>query len=188
MAKNPQVENATKLMWRNNASEICMAIGISHADRRVTLNNYWDGVTAGAQNTGIGIVGNTARAFRFELPSTASNQVGRGRAQSWSTYSSRRWKENINRINNGLSIVAKLHPSEFDWKPEHGGNHDTSFIAEELAEVIPHAVCYDDDGQAGSIDATRIIPYLVSAVQQQQAQIEALTKQIELLSSNTEGL
>ena len=92
------------------------------------------------------------------------------------------------RIKDGLSIIQRLHPSEFDWKPEHGGHHDTSFIAEELAEAIPHAVCYEDDGQAGSIDATRIIPYLVSAVQQQQAQIEALTKQIQLLSSNTGGL
>lgn len=188
MPINPQTYNATRLMWRNNASEICMAIGVSHADRRVTLNNYWDGVTANGQNTGIGIIGDTARAFRFEIPSTASNQVGRGRAQSWATYSSRRWKDNIVRINDGLSIINKLHPSEFDWKQEHGGNHDTSFIAEELAEVIPHAVFYDDDGRAGSIDATRIIPYLVAAVQQQQAQIEALTKQIELLSSNTEGL
>lgn len=183
MPVNPQTYNATRLMWRNNASEICMAIGVSHADRRVTINNYWDGVTAGGQNTGIGLIGDTARAFRLELPSTANNQIGRGRAQSWSTYSSRRWKDNITTIKNALSTILKLRPAEFDWKPENGGNHDTSFIAEELSEVVPHAVFKDEDGQCNSIDSTRIIPYLVAAFQEQQAEIDAMIEQIRKLQS-----
>lgn len=171
-------------MWRNSAAEICMAIGISHADRRVTINNYWDGVTAGGQNTGIGLVGNTARAFRLELPSTANNQVGRARAATWATTSSRRWKTNIKTIDKGTDVVMRLHPTEFDWKPERGGMHDTSFIAEELIDVIPHAVALEDDGTPGSIDSVRVIPYLVAAVQERQRLIADLKIQLQRLHNS----
>lgn len=191
MAKNIQGENAAKLLWRNSRGWQILAQNQVDSKAVVALqviNASSDGGTTFNNWAGFGMLEQTTSTFRIEIPNVSSNSIGRARANSWAVYSSRRWKENIKLITNGLSTIMKLRPSEFDWKKEQGGIHDTSFIAEELVDVIPHAVCRDDDGQCGSIDATRIIPYLVAAIQQQQAQIEALAKQIELLSSNTEGL
>ena len=114
--------------------------------------------------------------------------AGYGISRSWQIYSSQKLKHDIRTIVDGLSLILKLKPSNFRWNDDPTDKEDAGFIAEEISEVIPLAAAYDNDNVPIGIDATRIIPYLVAAVQQQQAQIEALTKQIELLSSNTEGL
>ena len=85
-------------------------------------------------------------------------------------------------------MISRLEPSNFRWNDDPTNKEDAGFIAEEINNVMPFATAYDEHGLPIGVDLTRIIPYLVSAIQQQQAQIEALTKQIELLSSNTGGL
>ena len=185
MAKNIQATNVTNLMWRNSGGHHVIALNMATTRCHSTIANI---VSNGVDYAGINLVEQTSNTFRLELPSTAVNVIGRARAQSWAVYSSRRWKENIKNITGAIDKIMNLHPAEFDWKKDRGGNHDTSFIAEELAEVIPHAVCYDDDGQAGSIDATRIIPYIVSAMQEQQREIEALKADIASIKASLNNL
>jgi len=181
MAKNIQATNVTNLMWRNNGGHHVIALNMATTRCHSTIANI---VSSGVDYAGIGLIEQTSNTFRLELPSTANNAIGRARAQSWTTYSSRRWKENITEIKDAIDVVSKLRGVEFDWKKDRGGNHDTSFIAEELEKVIPHAVFYDEDGQAGSIDATRIIPYIVSAMQEQQREIESLKADIASIKAS----
>ena len=188
MATNIQAENATRLMHRNSVSSLVMPVNSpSVTDRSPTVVHYLDFGTSTSYgqlhlwNAGSGF-------YRFEVPNNSNISIGRLRATGYATYSSRRWKNSIQVIADGLNTILRLRPSEFNWNEEQGGEHDSGFIAEEIAEVLPHAAMKDADGEYGGIDLTRIIPYLASAIQQQQAQIEALTKQIQLLSSNTEGL
>ena len=185
MAKNIQATNVTNLMWRNSSGHHVVALNMATARAHVTVSTVQgsDGTNT-VDWAAIGMLQQTANSFRLELPNAAVNPVGRARANSWAVYSSRRWKENIENITGATDTIMNLHPAEFDWKKEYGGNHDTSFIAEELAEVIPHAVCYDEDGQAGSIDATRIIPYIVSAMQEQQREIESLKADIASIKAS----
>lgn len=181
MAKNIQAINVTNLMWRNSAGGHVLALNMATARCQPVIAAI---NSTGTDYAGIGLIEQVSNTFRLELPSTANNIIGRARAQSWTTYSSRRWKENIIDIKDAIDVISKLRGVEFDWKKDRGGNHDTSFIAEELAEVIPHAVCYDEDGQAGSIDATRIIPYIVSAMQEQQKEIESLKADIASIKAS----
>jgi hypothetical protein len=100
-----------------------------------------------------------------------------------------RTKENIQNSIDGLNIINSLRPVRFDFKGGFGNNrkNQLGFIAQEVEEVFPDIVdewkfkkddkiTYKTLGQAG------LIPVLVKAIQEQQAQIEelkALIKPIE---------
>jgi len=44
--------------------------------------------------------------------------------------------------------------------------------------VIPNVVVYDDETDIYGIDYTRIIPYLIEAIKEQQKTIESMEKEI----------
>jgi|GEM_PF-1589310 len=101
-------------------------------------------------------------------------------ADAWTTYSSRRWKENIVPIDDPLLKVQQLQGVYFDWKAD--GKHDLGFIAEDVGQVLPEVVAYEENGvDAKSVDYARITALLVEAMKEQQKQIEELKKEIEKL-------
>ena len=125
----------------------------------------------------------TSGLRRISLPNIA-NSNGFGISRSWQTYSSRRFKEKILDIKNAIDTILKLRPVSFMWKAEYGGNPDHGFIAEEIADVIYEAAGYDSDGIPDSVDSTRIIPYIVAAMQEQQKEIQSLKDRLLALEGN----
>jgi hypothetical protein len=123
------------------------------------------------------------------LPNIA-NADGRGLANAWVTYSSRRWKTNIQPIEEALAKVERLRGVSFDWK-ENGG-HDIGLIAEEVGEVVPEVVAYEENGKdARSLDYARLTAVLIEAVKEQQRVIEGLkkkTSEIDELKAEVKGL
>lgn len=184
MATNIQQYNVAKAMYRRSNGGLTTSLNDS-------ANTKMEFVPLDVSGTVYGSISlqpvNSATTRRITIENLASN-AGFAISRAWQTHSSRRWKHDIRRIADGLSIIARLEPSNFKWNDDPTNKEDAGFIAEEITNVMPFATAYDEEGQPIGVDLTRIIPYLVAAVQQQQAQIEALTKQIELLSSNTEGL
>ena len=56
-------------------------------------------------------------------------------------------------------------------------------IAEEVGEVIPEIVDYEENGvDARSMDYARLVALLIEAVKEQQGQIEKLTSELRQLS------
>ena len=148
-------------------------------------------------------IGDNNPGYRLELPNTAS-VLGKGRANSWVTYSSIRWKENVNTLEDALDKISKIRGVEFNWKKEHGGTHDVGFIAEELGTVLPEAIDWEEDnsGYAKGASYSKVVPLLVEAVkdlslltQEQQQIIEQLKAEqistdmkLETLNSQIEAL
>ncbi len=98
----------------------------------------------------------------------------------YNTSSDYRLKENIQPLENGLQRLNELNPVQFDWKED--GTSSEGFIAHEVQEIFPDAVSHEKDGeQMQGMDYGRITPLLVKAIQEQQAQIEALQSEINLL-------
>jgi hypothetical protein len=142
-------------------------------------------ISNSANNGYVGI-GVTNPTYRLELPNQG-NPAGRGRANSWVTYSSMRWKEEIRPIENALERVMQLRGYHFRWKPEYGGTEDIGFLAEEVARVVPEVVSYEPDGQVGGMDYSRLTALLVEALKQQQREIAELRSLVEqLLRQNGE--
>jgi len=128
--------------------------------------------------------------YRLQLPNTA-DVGGKGQANAWVTYSSRRWKTNIQPIGEAVEKVKKLRGVYFDWKSN--GKHDIGLVAEEVAQVIPEVVGYEEDGKyASSLDYGRLVALLVEAAKEQQDTIAALRAekdaQIESLAKANEDI
>jgi Chaperone of endosialidase len=91
----------------------------------------------------------------------------------WGTRTLTGQQTNVQTINGALGIVERLRGVSFDWTPD--GKHDIGFIAEEVAEVLPEAVAYDETGKdAKAVDYSRLVAVLIAAVKEQQVQIRNL--------------
>jgi len=109
--------------------------------------------------------------------------IGRGAghpvSDSWETYSSRRWKTNIQTLPDALSKVEQLRGVSYDLKDS--GKHEIGVIAEEVGAVLPEVVTYEDNGKdARGVDYSRLTALLIEAVKQQQRaakQQQALVRQ-----------
>jgi hypothetical protein len=109
-------------------------------------------------------------------------------------------KENIKPISYGLTEVMNLNPVSFQWKDKQtrlGDGTNLGFLAQDLEKVLPDVVVHEKISQQeidnaknekgidiSSTDAygvkySEIIPVLVKAIQEQQAEIEALKLQVK---------
>ena len=134
-------------------------------------------------NVGIGSIANTQTSFSniLTLPNTAST-AGRGLANAWSTYSSIRWKTNIQPIQGALDMIQRLRGVRFNWKS--GGKEDVGLVAEEVGQVVPEIVTYEKNGKdAQSLDYTRLVPVLIQGIKEQQTTIQEQQTRIEQLTT-----
>ncbi|NND32829.1 MAG: tail fiber domain-containing protein [Saprospiraceae bacterium] len=116
-----------------------------------------------------------------------------GPARDWGTSSSRRWKNNIKNIEDPLVKISKLRGVTYDWDNEHGGGrHDIGFIAEEVGEILPELVTYEENGvDAIALDYTKISALIVEAFNvlrlQQDSELEELRSEVAKLRSRIQN-
>jgi len=96
---------------------------------------------------------------------------------AYNTTSDVRLKENIRDSDGALSMVMQIRVRAFDWKNMPGSSQRYWLVAQELAEVIPEAVSVpEDDADFWSVDPSKLVPLLVKAVQELQAEVEGLKR------------
>ena len=95
-------------------------------------------------------------------------------------------KNTIQPIQYGLSEINALNPVSFHWNDENrrldNSTPDMGFIAQDVMNVIPESVRSNGNGEL-QLDYKAITATLVKAIQQQQAQIEALQQRITQLEN-----
>jgi hypothetical protein len=88
-------------------------------------------------------------------------------------------------LDKSLDKVLSLRPVTWNWKSEKDGTEvQFGFIAQEVAKVIPHLVTdgtWNDGTTRKFINTGDMIPYLVSAIKEQQEQIEQLQTSVKKL-------
>ena len=116
----------------------------------------------------------------------SANSSGNG--VNYNTGSDRRLKSDIVDMTDGKDVVMQLKPRRFIWKSNHV--EGDGFIADELSQVIPHAVsgepdATNDDGtpKYQGVDYSKMVPVLTSALQQALQEIEQLKTRIETLEN-----
>jgi len=145
-----------------------------------TLQATWTGV----KNTGLFLQPNGGCVCIRTSNIGLDNQslvVGQGQglalADGWATYSSRRWKSNIQTLPDALSKVEKLRGVSYTLKAT--GKREIGVIAEEVGEVVPEVVSWEANGKdAQSVDYTRLTALLIEATKEQQAEIAALNRKL----------
>jgi DNA repair exonuclease SbcCD ATPase subunit len=102
--------------------------------------------------------------------------------------SSLRFKEQIADMGDSTSALMKLRPVTFVYKPEYQNGDRTlqyGLIAEEVAQVYPELVAYDNDGQPYSVRYQYLTPMLLNEAQRQYRRAEA---QAEVIKSQEQKI
>lgn len=142
---------------------------------------------------------NTNARYIFKGDGTAYADV------AWSTFSDKRLKKNIETILYGLTEIMKMRPVkftkivEFSEEQEELDENDKpkikiiksdkteeyeqiGFIAQDIQKIIPEIVTGEEtENSYLGIDYGKMAPVLVKSIQEQQAQIEALTARVDEL-------
>jgi hypothetical protein len=109
---------------------------------------------------------------------TIGQGTGHAIADSWDTYSSRRWKTNIQTLHGALAKVEQLRGVSYDLK--ESGNHEVGVIAEEVGAVVPEIVSWEENGKdAQGVDYSRLTALLIEATKEQQTLIHKQQQQIK---------
>jgi trimeric autotransporter adhesin len=123
------------------------------------------GVNGAKATARIGI-GTTSPTNLLTLGKGAGSSISDG----WTTYSSRRWKTNIQPLHDALGMVERLQGVSYDMK--ESGKHEIGVIAEEVGAVVPEVVSYEENGKdARGVDYSRLTALLIEATKQQQREI-----------------
>jgi hypothetical protein len=118
---------------------------------------------------------------------TIAQGGGEAIADGWATYSSRRWKTNIETLHGALAKVEQLRGVSYDLQAT--GRHEVGVIAEEVGAVVPEVVTWDQNGRdARSVDYSRLTALLIEATKEQQLLIEQQQEQIAQLMSQVKTI
>ncbi len=170
----------------------------------------WNMVNSGLGETEFinyrGSGGGGFRFFNVTQTDTASNANDIASINQLGVYnqlSDMRLKTNVTAINGGLAKVMALHPVTYDF---HAGKTlkngvvtftkndvvvpSIGFLAQELVQVVPEAVEVPKDpaSQLYKVSYATMIPVLTKAIQEQQAEIEALKAQLATVTTANAAL
>ena len=207
-----QAGRYTSVSTANTGSRLSVYIGAGAKSNNATVQNEIvigsSSIGNGSNTTTIGNNNTTHTIFQY-----GKTLVGYSAAQDRGSYalqvngqiyatnaaiatSDARLKERITPLASGLKEVMALRPCTFDFKQGTEQNLATGrqvgFIAQEVASVLQDrewvsSVVQEAGGNLG-IAETKLLPLLVKAVQEQQAQIEKLNAQLSLLQSQISQL
>ena len=111
------------------------------------------------------------------------SRVGATNAVIYNTTSDQRLKSNIADANPVLDKLMTVKVRQFDWT-EGDLHQDAGFIAQELAPVLSGIVTQGKtEEDMWQMDYARLTPYLVKAIQELNAKVEAQAAEIALLKS-----
>ncbi|MFC7669408.1 tail fiber domain-containing protein [Hymenobacter humi] len=91
-----------------------------------------------------------------------------------------RLKTNITGLGYGMSTVMALRPVRYAWKKTPNQTNKIGFIAQELQKVVPEVVSVGTDAnQTLGVNYAELVPVLVKALQEQQAQLDTMRGRAE---------
>ena len=97
------------------------------------------------------------------------------KANSHPTASSLRYKKNVSDITDeDVGNIDDIRAVTYELKSKEDGKKYPGFIAEELAEIAPLFVRFDDEGLPESIDYSRIVVMLVHEIKKLRSRVAAL--------------
>ncbi len=119
-------------------------------------------------------IGTTSPGTKLEVNGTAT-------VTSLVETSTRKLKENIETLEDQSSIVDSLQPVSYTWKESK--EEDFGLVAEDVAEIAPHLVSRDEDGNPTGIKYSKLSVLLLDVVQRQSTLIEDLNERITKLEN-----
>lgn len=96
--------------------------------------------------------------------------------------SSLRYKVNISSMED-VSWLYQLRPVNFVYKSDNSQTKQYGLIAEEVEDVNPSFVSYNDEGEVETVSYSQLVTPMLKALQEQQQLIEELRARIDVLEN-----
>jgi len=172
----------------NNGGSIGSGDNYLSIEANVTDATSKDVVLQARTNGDVGI--NTSGPTANLSVNGTANKTGGG---TWAVFSDKRLKESISDYTEGLDLITKIRTVNFSYNdkmekvwgasPDTKGRIYQGVIAQELQKIAPDMVreVTVSDETYLEVDPNKFIYSLINAVQEQQAQIEDLKKEVEEL-------
>jgi trimeric autotransporter adhesin len=143
-----------------------------------------DGASSESNTIRIGSGSQTATYVAGVSGATSAGGVGvyvNSNHQLGTATSSRRYKEEIVDMSAESDVLLKLRPVSFYYQPDLDETRLRQYglVAEEVAEVAPGLVAYDEDGSPQAVRYHFVNAMLLNEVQQQRRRIEAQDGQLQ---------
>jgi len=177
----------TNALFNNTTGASNIAIGNLAGVNLTTGSNNIDigngGVAAESSTIRIG-AGQTAAYIAGISGATSPGGVAvfvDGTGRLGTITSSARFKEGIEDIGTASSALMKLRPVRFHYKQEvdPSGIEQYGLVAEEVAEVDPDLVVFDEKGQPQTVRYHFVNALLLNEVQRQARRVEAQQREID---------
>ena len=131
------------------------------------------GYASSTNGTNYGVYGQSNSSSGYDF-------YAAGAGVNYGASSSRRWKHNVVAIGDPLAKLARIRGVYFDWDKQHGGAHDIGMIAEEVGQVLPEVVQFEENGiDASGMDYSKLTPLLVEAVKELRSEKNRQLKTIQ---------
>jgi len=137
-------------------------------------------------------VNNTNPEFALDIMSIGASTVARFRNSNSSSScainsngtltcsSDARLKKNIDDLNYGLNTLSQLRAIDFNWNTDSdSASKSLGFIAQEVEQILPELVVTNADGYK-ELNTIGMVPIIVKSVQEQQAEILALSQDLNI--------
>jgi hypothetical protein len=144
-------------------------------------NNLYIGNTAGTGGYAVRFDGYANALYAIWQNASGTDQGGvylSYGATSWTANSDLRLKDINGTIDNALDKIMTLRPVNFSWKSDETKKEMLGLIAQDVEKVFPQLIDENRDGYMG-VRYQELVPVLIAAIQEQQAQIEELKQLIK---------
>jgi hypothetical protein len=110
--------------------------------------------------------------IQISTTTSGTNVVVSATGQLIRDSSSIRYKNNVKSLDLDISKLSKLRPVSFNYKSDNASN--IGLIAEEVDEVLPELINYNEDGQPDSIRFNGLTVMLLEKVRELDSEIQKL--------------
>lgn len=174
------VMDDNEVIARNNGAETPLHLQAMGGDLRVHATAAGtEFIVTDAGRVGIGTLTPNGQA-KLDV-------IGYIRCTGLSETSSRSLKHDIAPIESALDRLGALQGVTFTWNDDHGGGRDIGLIAEDVAQIFPELVTWEEGGSVASgLKYNHLVAVLVEAMKEQQVQVDAQSAAMEQLRRRME--
>jgi hypothetical protein len=183
--------NGVYALGSNTTGSDNIAVGyLAGAYSRIGSGNIFIGNRGESDDSGVIKIGNTFNTTTFVegvfgVTGSGAQVVVDSNNQLATLTSSRRFKEQIQNMGDTSAQLEQLRPVTFLYTAEAAGEGarpvEFGLIAEEVAEIYPDLVIYDESGEPYSVRYHLLTPMLLNEVQKLQREITTLKRHGEEL-------
>jgi hypothetical protein len=181
--ENPSVANNAGGLWR--FFQVGNHVGFD-VNTGGTGNEFGNNYKRPLRMSNDGTVGRVGVGIPTVAPSYELDVNGTVRASTFLNNSDRRFKKDIEPLENALEKINAMEGVSYQFKKSKINEYNLpseqqyGLIAQDVQKIAPNIVQEDEQGYLG-IDYIKIIPLLIESVKEQQASIVALQEENEAL-------